>query len=167
MNSDRGGCRREDCRLPLDRNFAPTPPAEPSVVGSCRSAMATPNFSIRNAAAYLTPPLLASRWRARLRHALTGNHPLAVPSRRCRAVALRTPPGAAAAQTPRSTHPIKELGIWDLEQAHQFPIPNSRFPNIVCDADPTPGPDVRTADAQTPLWPSVNLYTRSAFCRSR
>ena len=62
--------------------------------------------------------------------------PLAVPSRRCRAVALRNPPGAAAAQTPRSTHPIKELGIWDLEQAHQFPSPNSRFPNIVCDATP-------------------------------
>ncbi len=76
MNSDRGGCRHEDCRLPLDRNFAPTPPAEPSVVGSCGSATATPNFSIRNAAASLTPPLLASRWRARLRHALTGNHPL-------------------------------------------------------------------------------------------
>lgn len=76
MNSDRGGCRHEDCRLPLDRNFSPTPPAEPSVVGSCGSATATTNFSIRNAAASLTPPLLASRWRARLRHALTGNHPL-------------------------------------------------------------------------------------------
>lgn len=34
--------------------------------------------------------------------------PLAVPSRRCRAVALRTPSGAAAAQTPRSTHPEEE-----------------------------------------------------------
>lgn len=66
--------------------------------------------------------------------------PLAVPSRRCRAVALRTPPGAATAQTPRSTHPIKELEIWDLEQAHQFPIPNSRFPNIVCDATPPQAP---------------------------
>ena len=28
--------------------------------------------------------------------------------------------------------------------------------------DPAPSPDVRTADAQTPLWPSVNLYTPSA-----
>ncbi len=127
MNSDRGGCRHEDCRLPLDRNFAPTPPAEPSVVGSCGSATATTNFSIRNAGASLTPRI-------------DRQPPLAVPSRRCRAVALRTPPGAAAAQTPRSTHPIKELGIWDLEQAHQFPIPNSRFPNIVCDVTPPQAP---------------------------
>lgn len=127
MNSDRGGCRHEDCRLPLDRNFAPTPPAEPSVVGSCGSATATTNFSIRNAGASLTPRI-------------DRQPPLAVPSRRCRAVALRTPPGAAAAHTPRSTHPIKELGIWDLEQAHQFPIPNSRFPNIVCDVTPPQAP---------------------------
>lgn len=166
MNSDRGGCRHEDCRLPLDRNFAPTPPAEPSVVGSCGSATATTNFSIRNAAASLTPPLLASRWRARLRHALTGNPPCCseppMPSRGSPNSARRS------RRTNATLHPPNQ-GIRNLGFGTGTPIPNHQFPvsKHRLRRDPTPGPDVRTADAQTPLWPSVNLCARSAFCRSR
>lgn len=169
MNSDRGGCRHEDCRLPLDRNFAPTPPAEPSVVGSCGSATATTNFSIRNAAASLTPPLLASRWRARLRHALTGNHPLLfraadakpwlselrpaqLPHKR------HTPPTPKRKPPPASATPRPPFHQASATRPH--PLSACRFALQRT-------PDVRTADAQTPLWPSVNLYTRSAFCRSR
>lgn len=34
---------------------------------------------------------------------------------------------------------------------------------IVCDAMPTPGPDMRCADALTPLRQSVNHFTHSEF----
>lgn len=55
--------------------------------------------------------------------------PLAVPSRRCRAVALRTPPGAAAAQTPRSTHPEEEASPCIC-------LPTATISSSVCDATP-------------------------------
>lgn len=171
MNSDRGGCRHEDCRIPLDRNFSPTPPAEPSVVGRCGSATATPNFSIRNAAASITPPLLASRWRARLRCGLTGNHPLLFFLRKLRKrYAITEPPmpsrgspnsARRSSRTNATLHPPRSgsLPLHLPPHGHHFIKRLQR--------DPTPGPDVRTADAQTPLWPGVNLSTRSAFCRSR
>ena len=159
MNSDRGGCRHEDCRLPLDRNFAPTPPAEPSVVGSCGSATATTNFSIRNAAASLTPPLLASRWRARLRHALTGNHPLLFRAADAEPWLSELRPAQQPHKRQAPPTPKRKPPLHLPPHGHHF-IKRLR-------RDPTPGPDVRTADAQTPLRPSVNLYTRSAFCRSR
>ena len=35
------------------------------------------------------------------------------------------------------------------------------FPSFVCDAMPTPGPDARCADAQTPLRLSANHFAHS------
>ncbi|RXE71103.1 hypothetical protein ED352_06730 [Muribaculaceae bacterium Isolate-002 (NCI)] len=59
--------------------------------------------------------------------------PLAVPSRRCRAVALRTPSGAAAAQTPRSTHPEEEASPCIC-------LPTATISSSVCDATPPQAP---------------------------
>lgn len=58
-----------------------------------------------------------------------------------------------SSRTNATLHPPNQ-GIRNLGFGTGAPIPNPQFPvsKHRLRRDPTPGPDVRTADAQTPLW---------------
>lgn len=130
------------------------------------------------AALSLTPtPPAAPTVSARYRSAVNPMPPLAIPSRRCRSASFLLPftqcifgctrhsqaslPLLSFARKfarkpycqPRSSHPQRKKP------------PTFQAPGIsiffVCDAMPTPGPDVRCADALTPLRLSANHFTHS------
>ena len=101
-----------------------------------------------------TPPA-APTVSARFRSAVNPKPPLAIPSRRCRSASFLPPIARMPYCQPRSSHPQRT-------KPPTFQAPGiSLF--FVCDAMPTPGPDARCADAQTPLRQSANHFTHSEF----
>lgn len=108
------------------------------------------------AALSLTPtPPAEPTVSARFRSAVNPMPPLAIPSRRCRSASFLPPIARMPYCQPRSSHPQRK-------KPPTFQAPGiSLF--FVCDAMPTPGPDARCADAQTPLRLSANHFTHSEF----
>ena len=101
----------------------------------------------------LSPPPLLRRGVGPLHFAVNPMPTLAIPSRRCRAAALLPPFRTDAILTATFLPPAEE-------EAAYIPSPGT-FLLFVCDAMPAPGPDVRCADALTPLRQSANHFTHS------
>ncbi len=126
----------------------------------------------------LTPtPPAAPTVSPRFRSAVNPMPPLAIPSRRCRSTSFLPPIARMPYCQPRFSHPKRK-------KPPTFHAPGTFLSSIVCDAcssplqgredlsppangfldyTPTPGPDGRCADAQTPLRQTANRFAHSEF----